>query len=337
MIAHHDVHLHIPDFEQLRVERFARTQEELRKIDPTLVNDVIPELHAKCLQVEDIAATRIQALFRGHLGRKVYVSRLAAKLESDEQREREKQRERLEEGLALLEKIRLAEMLEEQDILLRQRNFRRTLRRRASVIGIPGEAPSDSCHDTLFLKRPHRHSHVKSLEDAAKKIQAVFRGYKARKQYVELLLGQFEREERKRREKDMQHIEEGLQLLERVQEEEKIAERAVLRRSELVREDSSAAKIQAAFRAHRRASHIGIGGLAGLSSVTHNLRGESKDSFDSSTFVAHRSLKRSSDSLDQSETSSIVDNDHQRPRPVSRDTTRVAQSHVKYRPSKPWY
>ena len=95
---------------------------------------------------------------------------------------------------------------------------------------------------------PHRTS---PEEHAAVAIQRVYRGFKARRLYRDLLYEKYEEEDERRREAELRRLEEGTVLLESIHLQRCIDEKRFLDRQRELERTSAATVIQRAFRRHR--------------------------------------------------------------------------------------
>jgi hypothetical protein len=89
--------------------------------------------------------------------------------------------------------------------------------------------------------------------ESATKIQAVFRGYRARKLFTELLYEKYLEEERRQQELDLRRMEEGFLMLENLQLEAELQEKVFLSRQHEMERTHAATLIQ---RAYRRFKHL---------------------------------------------------------------------------------
>ncbi len=93
---------------------------------------------------------------------------------------------------------------------------------------------------------------VMSARDrAAVKIQKVYKGWKARKQYLDLLYAQYEEEEERTRETELRRMEEGMLLLDTIQLQQTLKDRQFLQRQHTLERTHAATLIQRAYRRHR--------------------------------------------------------------------------------------
>lgn len=93
---------------------------------------------------------------------------------------------------------------------------------------------------------------VMSARDrAAVKIQKVYKGWKARKQYLDLLYAQYEEEEERTREAELRRMEEGMLLLDTIQLQQTLKDRQFLQRQHALERTHAATLIQRAYRRHK--------------------------------------------------------------------------------------
>ena len=87
---------------------------------------------------------------------------------------------------------------------------------------------------------------------SAVKIQKVYKGYLARKQYQEMLYNHYIEEEERERKKEKLRMEEGLLMLENINLEEKIKEKQFLLKQRELEKNWAATVIQRRFRNHKK-------------------------------------------------------------------------------------
>lgn len=90
-----------------------------------------------------------------------------------------------------------------------------------------------------------------AVDQAAVKIQKVYKGWRARKRYVDLLYAHYEEEEAREREVQSRRMEEGMVLLETIQLQQALKDRQFLQRQRTLEKTHAATLIQRAYRRHK--------------------------------------------------------------------------------------
>ena len=92
---------------------------------------------------------------------------------------------------------------------------------------------------------------LSAQDQAAVKIQKVYKGWQARKRYVDLLYAQYEEEEAREREVQSRRMEEGMVLLETIQLQQALKDKQFLQRQHTLERTHAATLIQRAYRHHK--------------------------------------------------------------------------------------
>ena len=87
---------------------------------------------------------------------------------------------------------------------------------------------------------------------AAVQIQKMYRGWRGRRRYRDLLLDMYEREEEEEREKERRRMEEGMLLLDTLQLEQSLKDQQFLHKQHTLERIHAATLIQRAYRRHKR-------------------------------------------------------------------------------------
>lgn len=131
-----------------------------------------------------------------------------------------------------------------------QQKYEERMKRTYKILQVFNPNLADEVFDKLLPKVPDPLSQ-NDLSKCAIKIQKVFKGYKARKNYEELLYDQYIREEETARQREKIRMAEGLIMLENVRLEADIKEKQFLLRQKELERNWAATVIQRRYKAYK--------------------------------------------------------------------------------------
>ena len=126
-----DLNFNIPDLRKLKIERHARNYSLLNNINKSLCENY-PASYAEQLSLQDVAAIKIQKVFRGYLGRKYYLNILYEAVLTSEESLYKQQELQVRDGELIIENYKMERELEDRSDI--DRNKSRLLNTNAITI-----------------------------------------------------------------------------------------------------------------------------------------------------------------------------------------------------------
>lgn len=122
-----DLTFKLPNMQKMREERKSRNNNVLQGLKEPAFHGVLISLEKK-----ELAAVKIQKVFRGYLGRKKYINVLYETVLSEEKNFQKQQKQQVEEGEIIIENYRIEQELKDDNVV--SRNKSRLLNANAMII-----------------------------------------------------------------------------------------------------------------------------------------------------------------------------------------------------------